>query len=760
MNSRSSVEIPTTPIETDERSQPAAPLSMRWGQALVPLIALSVAPSVLSVLSRDSVSSLVWFALAAVAATWKADYRWGTGIAIMGVAATVFLDSDLGSVSWKSDQRSMAAWLLVYILFTGSTLASVELLHRTRRKLAQEIRAREKATEALRQSEAEFRAGFELSSIGIVLAEPTHGSLLRVNPKFCEITGYAADELIGKRLFEFIHPEDRPQKEIDFGRLLDGDLPLLDGATRYLHKDGSVVWVHVNVNVIRDANGRPIRTHAAIQDVTAQRQSEEELKRSAARSRRLFETAHHGIWEVDRNGITTYSNRRLAEMLGRAPEELLGRRAIEFSDPNEHDSNRQDFSRHMSGESATSRWRLKRADGSYIWTLSSANPVFDDAGKVVGAFALLTDITEYRMAEQALSESEAQLRAMAEAIPDMIFKWRADGECEYASSRFHDYVGDSAAAAGKPGLREVLHEEDGAHMQRCWADAIQIRQPWSCKLRLCGSDGTYRWFMMKAVPLQNEQGTVTRWLGAATDIDVLVRAEETLSHYAERHKQLSRQLLELQESERRHIARELHDQVGQSLSLVELHLQGMQLQAEDGAIKPQLKECYTLVEKVIEQIQRLSFDLRPTMLDDLGLIPALRWYTNQARTVGLNAIFASEPLEMRLDAGLETTCYRIVQEALTNVIRHAKAKWVCVDLLQSTNELHVTVCDNGNGFDVGAVRRQHGGNSCLGLLGMEERAALAGGKLEIKSVPNHGTEVHAWFPLNAPSRNIEPNGDV
>jgi signal transduction histidine kinase len=226
------------------------------------------------------------------------------------------------------------------------------------------------------------------------------------------------------------------------------------------------------------------------------------------------------------------------------------------------------------------------------------------------------------------------------------------------------------------------------------------------------------------------------------------RAEELVAQQFKEEQALAREVLRIQETERRKLARDLHDQVGQSLSLAQLHLQSLQIEQGAQALDCRLQECCDILERTIEQVQRLSLDLRPTMLDDLGLVHALRWYTNQARSIGLNAVFTSQPAEMRLDPGLETTCYRIVQEALTNVIRHARARWVSVDLHKREDCLHVLVCDNGAGFNVNRIR-QSGGQSCLGLLGMEERATLAGGKLEIKSTPNHGTEVHAVFPLRA-----------
>jgi signal transduction histidine kinase len=155
-----------------------------------------------------------------------------------------------------------------------------------------------------------------------------------------------------------------------------------------------------------------------------------------------------------------------------------------------------------------------------------------------------------------------------------------------------------------------------------------------------------------------------------------------------------------------------------------------------------------VVERVLEQVQDISLDLRPSILDDLGLEPALRWYTDrQAALVELKVEFHADRLEQRLDPVIETECFRVAQGALTNVVRHAQAKVVTVELRQEAGQLHLHVRDDGIGFEVAAVREKAIRGASLGLLSMEERAALADGGLEFKSVPGRGTEVHAWFPL-------------
>jgi PAS domain S-box-containing protein len=226
------------------------------------------------------------------------------------------------------------------------------------------------------------------------------------------------------------------------------------------------------------------------------------------------------------------------------------------------------------------------------------------------------------------------------------------------------------------------------------------------------------------------------------------QAEAKRKEYSRKLQVLSRRLVEAQETERRNIARELHDEIGQALTVMQLNLQAMLQSPGAEALTPRLDESLKVVERVLEQVQDISLDLRPSILDDLGLEPALRWYTDrQAALVELKVEFHADRLEQRLDPVIETECFRVAQEALTNVVRHAQAKVVTVELRKEEGQLHLCVCDDGIGFDVAAIREKAVHGASLGLLSMEERAALAGGGLEFKSTPGQGTDVQAWFPL-------------
>jgi signal transduction histidine kinase len=219
------------------------------------------------------------------------------------------------------------------------------------------------------------------------------------------------------------------------------------------------------------------------------------------------------------------------------------------------------------------------------------------------------------------------------------------------------------------------------------------------------------------------------------------RAQRTLRRYAER-------LMEAQESERRHIARELHDEIGQALTAVKMNLQAAQRLTDEPTLLSYQKDCIDTVERTLHQVRSLSLDLLPSVLDDLGLEPALRWLVvRQARQTGLSIQLDVDPLDSRLPPDLEIACFRMVQEALTNAVRHAQAEQVYVELRRGQGEVQLVVRDDGVGFDVQAALERATHGESLGLLGMRERVSLAGGQIDIVSTPGYGSEVRARFPV-------------
>lgn len=210
---------------------------------------------------------------------------------------------------------------------------------------------------------------------------------------------------------------------------------------------------------------------------------------------------------------------------------------------------------------------------------------------------------------------------------------------------------------------------------------------------------------------------------------------------------LSRRLVEAQEVERRNIARELHDELGQTLTVAQLNLQTLLLLPANMELRG-LQESLDAIDRVLDHVRDLALNLRPSVLDDLGLESALMWLTHRQSELGdTRCHFHSDPLPRRLDPLIETACFRVAQEALTNAIRHSRARTVSLNLRQEETHVHLSVKDDGVGFLVETARERALKGKSLGLLGMEERALLVGGRLEIQSHPGQGTQLDAFFPL-------------
>jgi PAS domain S-box-containing protein len=255
------------------------------------------------------------------------------------------------------------------------------------------------------------------------------------------------------------------------------------------------------------------------------------------------------------------------------------------------------------------------------------------------------------------------------------------------------------------------------------------------------------WCNLTSAGIHDMDGKCPYSLKMIEDITEHKRAEEALQEYAERLQSLSHKLLEVQETERRNIARELHDEVGQVLTAVKINLQKIGRSNKNRTLAPHLEESIAIIDNAIEQVRNLSLDLRPSMLDDLGLIATLRWYIDrQAQQAGFVAELVTD-LRAHLHPDLETVCFRIVQEALTNVVRHAQAQRVYISLRQRNGELELVIRDNGVGFDARVAQKRAAHGASFGLLGMQERTQLVSGQIKIRSEPKRGTTIRARFPL-------------
>lgn len=359
----------------------------------------------------------------------------------------------------------------------------------------------------------------------------------------------------------------------------------------------------------------------------------------------------------------------------------------------------------------------------------------------------------------ALRESEKQLNLALDAGRIGLWSWEVESGLTQFSSRWKAQIGYA---------EHEIRNDSSEWESRCDPDdllklqamtARYLAAPWpdfTVEYRLRHKDGSWRWFMLRADLECDDAGRPVRMLGSQIDITELKQQQAELASTSARLQQLSRRLLEVQETERHHLARELHDEIGQVLTAAKIHLQSAALAPELQGLARQLEEPVAMLDRLLAQVRSLSLNLRPPLLDDFGLVRALRWLLQQPResTGGPEVHLATDPALGRFDPALETACFRIAQEALTNALRHARAKTIQLTLGLQTGALRLGVRDDGVGFDAAAARRRSESGGSLGLLGMHERASLAGGTLTLLSVPGRGTEVEAVFPLSNLQKNF------
>jgi PAS domain S-box-containing protein len=358
-------------------------------------------------------------------------------------------------------------------------------------------------------------------------------------------------------------------------------------------------------------------------------------------------------------------------------------------------------------------------------------------------------MTERKEAEEALHKSDERFHLIARATNDAVWDWDLETNRIWWSESFKTLFGykDEEIEPGVESWRNRLHPEEKERVLASTHDVIvRGERFWSSEYRFRRADGTYATILDRGYVVHVENGKAVRMIGAMMDITERKRAEESLAGYAARLQSLSCRLLEVQETERRRIARELHDEIGQSLTAIKIQLDEVGRRANPRV--PNLKECVRAVDQALDQVRSLSLNLHPPQLDELGLLAALRWHLDrQATAAKLTPQFSADPLPGRLHPDLEIACFRVAQEALTNVIRHSQAHEVSVEVRRRETELHLTIQDDGRGFDVVAAHERSMQGASMGLVGMRERTQLVGGRLECKSAPGQGTAIYAVFPL-------------
>jgi two-component system, NarL family, sensor histidine kinase UhpB len=303
------------------------------------------------------------------------------------------------------------------------------------------------------------------------------------------------------------------------------------------------------------------------------------------------------------------------------------------------------------------------------------------------------------------------------------------------------------------GFLQFVHPDDRAETGRRVARALEEHKAYSVEHRIVRPDNCIRVLHTRGRIVRDAAGRPMRMHGTSQDVTELKEAERAAREAGVRLKALSRRLLALQETERRNVARELHDEFGQALTAVKMNLSAIKRSSNPDTREKRVDDSIQLVERLVQSVRTLSLNLRPPLLDDFGLQSALKWYVGeQAKRSGIDIRFVAPSSVPRTEPAVETTCFRVAQEAITNVLRHAKATTATVELRLEPDALVLLVRDNGIGLDPTAVQAQaHAGHS-LGWAGMQERVSLVGGQFECQSAPGKGTELRVRLPLPAPQK--------
>jgi PAS domain S-box-containing protein len=563
------------------------------------------------------------------------------------------------------------------------------------------------------------------------------------------IKGYRADEIVGRSFSQFYSPEDRaqgvPERALDRARR-EGRF---EGEGWRLRKDGSRFWAMVVIDTVRNDAGEVIGFAKITRDISERREMEQRLRESEERMRAFTTHSPALMCMKDRDGRYRFANDRFLERYNLRPEQVLGRTDAElFPRRQALAAAAHDAEVLARGEPLQYEERASMADGQRV-SLVSKFPVFDATGVVTAIGVVASDITDRRVTEQALREQRTLL-AEAQKIAGLgSWEWDPDSGRVSWSEELYRIFGVTAqdVPPSFENYLERLHPEDRQQSGSMVARALIDNRPFSMLERVVRPGGELRYVRSQGDVVRNERGKPIKVLVACFDITEQRHSESALRQAAQDLHGLTRRLVQAEEAERRRLARELHDRVGQSLSALNINLDiiSRDSQALPPALRQRLEDSLGLVDGTLQSIESVMADLRPPLLDEYGLAAALGWHSEEwTRRTGVQVTVTDRTPDAAKGARPEAAValFRIAQEALNNVLKHAQAKSVRIDVSATDEELVLDVHDDGRGFDPRAARRGR-----WGMTTMRERAEAAGGQLHVDATPGQGTRIHARVPL-------------
>jgi len=610
-------------------------------------------------------------------------------------------------------------------------------------------RAREFHPRKESESETIFRTLAETTPAGIFVHQA--GRFCYTNPAAEALSGYRCDELAAMNFWDLVHPDFRELvRERGLARERGEPMP-----ARYefkiVTKSGEERWLDLSATSIQ-FNGKPAvlgtafditerkRVESALREEMCERQRlEAELRESRERLQAVLDNSTAVIYAKDLQGRYLLINRRYEKLFEISREAIVGRTDYDIF-PAEVASrfrlNDEEVVR--AGTPVEFEESVPQQDGMHSY-ISLKFPLRDSSGAVYAVCGISTDITERKRAEEALQESEAQYRTLVETAHDVIWAVDTEGRLTFVNQECQKLLGYARdEVIGRPFTDFVAAGEIGRN-RAIFESALAGSDYRDFETIVVGRSGRRIAINVNGTALRNASGEVVGVMGTAQDVTERKRIEAMKRRF-------SRCLLQTLENERRRVARELHDNIGQTLATLGLQINTLLQEAEDlpQAVRMKLREVERRVRDATEGVARLARENLPAELSDLGAASAIKSFACQfADRHGLDLLLEVGPLEGLLEEDQELHLYRIVQEALNNVGKHAEASQVRVAIARVGDRIVGVIEDDGRGFEPERLGRG------LGFTTMNERAAMLGGTLQVHSRPGGGTSIEVAIPLRS-----------
>jgi PAS domain S-box-containing protein len=554
---------------------------------------------------------------------------------------------------------------------------------------------------------------------------------------------------------EAIHPEDRQQVVAEREKAYRGEPVQLE--YRIILPNGVIRWIGARVFPIRNESGEAYRSAGVAKDITVWKGMEESLRSEKQKFQRLSENLPVGLILIDPRGDFEYCNPKFKEIFGYDMDEVANGRTFfrkMYPDPAVRDEVisawKRDLVEGPLGEKRVREFKVTCKDGVQK-TIDYISVGLEDGYNLVTC----RDMTRRQQLEDALRKSEMFLSSILENAPMLIYVTSVDGRVQLVNRNWEEFTGHSREEVLHLPLDRVFSAKIAREFQIQNRHVLETLSPLVTEENLPTPHGRSHFYTIK-FPLFNAQRKAEAVGGISLDITKRKEAEEEkqrlleqIIHGREQMRELSRRLVDLQEIHCHDLSRLLHDEVGQNLTALNLNLKIIESLIPEELRKSmgnRINDSQKLLEDTITRVRDLMSELRPPVLDYFGLVAALQWYGALFSTrTGISTLVEGEELSPRLPLTTETTLFRIVQEALNNVAKHAHASQVRISYEHTAEHIRLIIGDNGIGFDP-TQHPQFACESGWGLVTMRERVRFLEGQLAVETSPGKGTKIILEVP--------------